>query len=235
MARGEIPELAKTPDAGIDRAGKSAHRHLEGIAGVDHQRVGSSDQFVPVGRLDIDADLPRRIGRGVAECHDLLLEPDLQAPERHPFGLREFRLEPVEPAAEPFAIAQRGDQFTDLVRAARECSVDAFGGQQHAAPELEAKAKYAQRLAQLAEVGQCSELIECGELIGQGRGLSGGVGRGKGEHLRCRPSESRDRYTVSWRLEHGASCLCDYAYRWLWAFAGTTAEAMRPPPLPIAA
>src|SRR6187397_1641383 len=46
---GEILELPKTPDAGIDRAGKGAHRYLERIAGVDDERVGRRDQRIPVG------------------------------------------------------------------------------------------------------------------------------------------------------------------------------------------
>src|SRR6476661_6598423 len=40
MARGELLELPKTLDAGIDGAQEAAHRHLECIAGIDHQRVG---------------------------------------------------------------------------------------------------------------------------------------------------------------------------------------------------
>src|SRR5262245_61512662 len=37
---GEILELAKTLDAGIDRALECPHRHLEGVTGVDDERVG---------------------------------------------------------------------------------------------------------------------------------------------------------------------------------------------------
>src|SRR3954452_20444816 len=36
----KILELPETPDARIDRALERAHRHLEGVAGVEHQRVG---------------------------------------------------------------------------------------------------------------------------------------------------------------------------------------------------
>src|SRR6476620_9647595 len=38
--RGEFLELSKAPDAGVDRALERAHRHLESVAGVDHQRIG---------------------------------------------------------------------------------------------------------------------------------------------------------------------------------------------------
>jgi hypothetical protein len=55
--------LPEALDAGIDRAFERAHRDLECIAGVDQQRVGCCDQRVPVGGVDIDADLPRRIDR----------------------------------------------------------------------------------------------------------------------------------------------------------------------------
>src|SRR6478752_1050620 len=36
----KIFELAKAPDARVDRAVERPHRHLEGIPGVEHQRVG---------------------------------------------------------------------------------------------------------------------------------------------------------------------------------------------------
>src|SRR5262245_17904796 len=38
LLRRKILELAKALDAGIDRAFKSAHRDLEGVAGVEHER-----------------------------------------------------------------------------------------------------------------------------------------------------------------------------------------------------
>src|SRR5579863_4374926 len=83
MARGEILELTEALDAGIDSAFEGPHRHLKAIAGVDQKRIGRCDQVVPVGGVDIDADLPRRIGLRIAEGDDLLLQPDLQALERH--------------------------------------------------------------------------------------------------------------------------------------------------------
>src|ERR1700738_4915267 len=60
MAGGKILELRKTFDAGIDRAHETAHRDFECIAGIDQQHVRIRDQVVPVGRLDIGADLPGR-------------------------------------------------------------------------------------------------------------------------------------------------------------------------------
>src|SRR3954452_22380327 len=50
VARRKLLELAKAPDAGIDGAFERAHRDLEGVAGVEHQRIRRSDQVVPVGR-----------------------------------------------------------------------------------------------------------------------------------------------------------------------------------------
>src|SRR6478609_11202136 len=47
--RGEFLELSKALDAGVDRAFKGAHRHLEGVAGIDDERIGRSDQCIPVG------------------------------------------------------------------------------------------------------------------------------------------------------------------------------------------
>src|SRR6185312_2928272 len=40
LRRSEFLELPKTLETGIDRAFKSAHRHLERVAGIDDQRVG---------------------------------------------------------------------------------------------------------------------------------------------------------------------------------------------------
>src|SRR5438477_1200829 len=37
--RGKFLELPKALDAGIERAGKSAHCHFERITGVDHKRI----------------------------------------------------------------------------------------------------------------------------------------------------------------------------------------------------
>src|SRR3954471_11519158 len=48
---GKILELAKALDLGIDRTLERAHRHLEGVARVEHQRVGCCDQRVPFGGL----------------------------------------------------------------------------------------------------------------------------------------------------------------------------------------
>src|SRR5882757_2996089 len=61
MARGIVLEFAEAPDPGIDRAFETAHRHLERIAGVDHQRVGRRHQRIPVGGADIGADPPGRV------------------------------------------------------------------------------------------------------------------------------------------------------------------------------
>src|SRR5437879_8246239 len=57
LLRGKILELAKAPDSGIDRALERSHRHLEGVAGVEQQRVGCCDQRVPLGGVDVSADL----------------------------------------------------------------------------------------------------------------------------------------------------------------------------------
>src|SRR6478609_1348911 len=83
MARGKILELAKALDAGIDRAFERAHRHLKFVSYIDDERVGGCDQRIPVGWIDVGADLLRRIGGGVAERDDLLLQPDLQPLKRH--------------------------------------------------------------------------------------------------------------------------------------------------------
>src|SRR3954466_8470174 len=42
----KIFELAKAPDAGVERAVERTHRHLEGVPGVEHQRIGRRDERV---------------------------------------------------------------------------------------------------------------------------------------------------------------------------------------------
>src|SRR5712691_3677031 len=165
MARGKILELPEALDAGIDSTRKCAHRHLELIAGVDHQRVRSCDQRVPVGGVDIDADLPRRIGLRVAEGDDLLFQPDLETLKRHRLGMRVFQFEVVEPAAEQRAALQFLNQRGNSLGAAGKRAVDAFVGQQHAALQPEFGADRAQRLAQLPEIRQRGELIEGGDPV----------------------------------------------------------------------
>src|ERR1700755_3462551 len=61
MARGEFLELPERRDLRIERAVERAHRHFEGVTGVEHQRVGPVDQSIPFGRADMDADLPGRV------------------------------------------------------------------------------------------------------------------------------------------------------------------------------
>ena len=163
---------------GIDRAFERAHRHLEGVAGIDHQRVGRCDQLVPVRRLDIGADLPRRIDGGISERDDFLLQPDLQPLERHLGSARKLEFEIVEPATEKGAVLQLADEGVDGFVAARNGAVDPLMRQQHTALDPKAGRKRAQRLAQLPEVRQRGELVEGGDLERHGDRLSGRPGRG---------------------------------------------------------
>src|SRR5450755_2649308 len=178
MAGGKILELPKTPYAGIDGAGKCTHRNLECVAGVDHQRIRTRDQRVPVCGVDINADLPGRVGMAVAEGNDLLFQPDLQALKRHRGGMREFQFEVVEPAAEQSAALQFLNQCGNRLGLARQRAVDAFMGQQHAAIQLQSGADRAQRLAQLPEIWQRGELIESSDPVRHHGGLSGRRRRG---------------------------------------------------------
>src|ERR1700738_4331130 len=56
MVGGVILEPAKACDRRIGGAFEGADRNLERVARVDEHRIGRSDQFVPVTRLDIGAD-----------------------------------------------------------------------------------------------------------------------------------------------------------------------------------
>src|ERR1700722_23355 len=102
---GEFLELPKARDGGIDRAFEGADRDLEGVACVDDNRAGCGNQSIPVFRLDIGADPERRIGRLVAECDDLFLQPDLEPAKRHRRGRREFKFQMVETATKELPIA----------------------------------------------------------------------------------------------------------------------------------
>src|ERR1700722_2155274 len=83
MASDKILELTKAFDAGVDGAFECAQRDLEGVTGIDQHGVRRRDQVVPVGGVDIGADLPGRIDPCIAERDDLLFQPDLQALKRH--------------------------------------------------------------------------------------------------------------------------------------------------------
>src|SRR5262245_46172733 len=95
----ELLELAEAFYAGIDRALERAHRDLESVARVENQRLGIRNQLVPTGSFHVSAHSPGGIDAGGAERDDLLLQPHLQALERHSVGSRVFQLEMVEPAA----------------------------------------------------------------------------------------------------------------------------------------
>ena len=129
MACGEFLELAEAPDAGINGTGECPKRDLEGVAGIDQKRIGSCDQLVPVDGIDMDADLPGRVGLGCAEGDDLLFQADFQPLERHNEGIRALQLEVVEPAAEQGAPAQFVDQLAERARIARQRAVDTLMGQ----------------------------------------------------------------------------------------------------------
>src|SRR6478672_11174358 len=58
FSRDKFLELPKAPDARIDCALKGSHRNLEGVPGVDDERIRLRDQRVPVCGIDINADLP---------------------------------------------------------------------------------------------------------------------------------------------------------------------------------
>ena len=179
MARGKILELPKTLDAGIDRAFERAHRDLECIAGVDHQRVGCRDQRVPVGGVDIDADLPRRIGGRVAEGDDLLLQPDFQPRKRHGGGRTRI-------SARDCRAGRRTGRRAAIPRPARRW----IAGSPASVPLMPSCASstlpFSPRPAQIARSGSRSsrksgkrgELVEGGDLERHGERLSGGQGRG---------------------------------------------------------
>jgi hypothetical protein len=143
LACGEILELPKVFDAGVEGAGECAHGDLERVSGIDQQRIRAGYQAIPFGRIDIDADLPRWIGVPIAQRDDFLFQPDFQPPEWHLRGMGEFQLEIVEPVSEQHAAFQFCHQCRDRARVARHSAVDAFLGQQHAALQFKTGAKRA--------------------------------------------------------------------------------------------
>src|SRR5690606_37303717 len=88
VLRGEILELPETGELRIDRAFEAAHGNLEVVADIEEKRAWRGDQFIPVLRVDIDADRAGRIGRGIAKRDDLLLQTDLEPGKRHRPGGR---------------------------------------------------------------------------------------------------------------------------------------------------
>ena len=174
MARGKILELPKTLDAGIDGAGESAHRDLEGIAGVDQERVRRGDQIVPVGGIDIGADLPRRIGLGVAEGDDLLFQPDLQPLKRHRLALARISVRDGR-AGRRTAPPLRNSPTSSSMAPALPASVPLMPSWASSTLPFSPRPAQiaAQRLAQLPEIRQRGELIEGGDLVRHGGGLSG--------------------------------------------------------------
>src|SRR6267154_872568 len=79
----------------------------------------------------------------------------------------------IEPAAKQRALLELRDQRGNAFTVARQRAVNALVRQQHTALQSKANANRAQRLAQLAKIGQRGELIEGGNLVGHGECLSG--------------------------------------------------------------
>ncbi len=146
----------------------------------------------------------RRIGDGIAECHDLLFQPDFQPLKWHRAGVGEFQLEMGESAAKQGAVTKFISQRGNGRGAARECAIDALGGQEHAALQPEIAAHRVQRLAQLPEVRQRGKLIEGGNLAGHDEGLISRVAHGKG---RSRSPGLSSRRTPG-RRGRGTKCPC---------------------------
>src|SRR3954468_5698372 len=160
LARGEALELAEILYLGIACALERPQRDLERIARVEHQHVRRGDQRVPIGGIDVDADLPGWIGRGIAERDDLLLQPDFQPPEGHLACARIIQLDTAEPATEQGAVAEFLDQPINPDRWPGQGAIDTFSGQQHAALQAQRGAEIMKRRPDCLEIRQRGELIE---------------------------------------------------------------------------
>ena len=124
-------KLAKTAGLWVDRARKCADRNFIIIAGVDDDRVWVADQRIPLIRLDIAANVARRVDARDAECHNFALYPHLHPAERRGFGAAIFDVE--RGAARPSLLYERGDMCNDrrdALRAARDRAVDALSCEQ---------------------------------------------------------------------------------------------------------
>ena len=103
----------------------------------------------------------------------------------------------AEPAAEQFSVLQRIDQSGDALVATGKRAIDPFGGEQHAALQIERGAQCKQRFPQGAEVGQCGKLIEgsdpvSSDSVSHGPWFIRGSAKGKPRRSHSHPDIRRD-------------------------------------------
>ena len=168
----EVLELAEARDARIDRPGEGAHPDLEIVARIEQHDAGLVHEPVPLVRRHIGPHPAQRIGLGIAEGHDLLLEAHLHALERHLGGNGVLQLEIVETSREEQAGPQFRHEGIDGLVTPGDGAVDPFMRKQERAADPEILAQPVKRLLQLAEIGQRDELIEGGNLVRHGGCLS---------------------------------------------------------------
>ena len=151
-------EVAEAFGVRIDRAGEAADAHFVVVPRVDNERAGLVDQRVPIGGRDIAADAADRVD-GFAHRHDLALEPDLEAVERHRLGGRKFDLDIG-------AIGERADMREDAVDAVGrpgDGAVDPLGREQEGALDAVCFAQVEQRPAQRRSVRKAGKAVERGD------------------------------------------------------------------------
>src|ERR671912_2394439 len=165
LAPHEILELAEAADPWIDRALEGARLDLEGVARVEQHEAWRVEQRVPPRRGHIGSLEPVGIDPWIAQRHDLLLEPHLHAPERHPGRGGELQLQIVETPAEQGPVAQLRHQGVDGLGTPGHGAVDPFLREKQRAFDPETHAEAMERLPQIAEIGQGHEPVEGGDLV----------------------------------------------------------------------
>ena len=133
LAGDEVPEIAEARCAGSTAPSKVPISTSNWLRVSMHDQTGRFEKRVPVLRRHIGADLPGRIGRGIAQRHDFLLQPDFRRRNGISAAVENFssRLSRRPPNRVP--VPKRLQQRIDRLRAPREGAVDALMGQQERA------------------------------------------------------------------------------------------------------
>jgi len=108
------------------------------------------------------ADALERVDIGLAHGHDLALEANLHAVERHGLGGRILDLE-IGAAGQG---ANMGEDVFDCVRGTGDSAVDAFASEQQRALDVIRVAQLNQRLAQGGGVRETGETVQRGHADG---------------------------------------------------------------------
>ncbi len=146
-------KLGETARAGIAGARETADAHLVTVAGVDDERRGVRDEGVPVGGVDILADLIAALGP--PHGYDLGLHLDLEPPERDRVRIGKFDLRPpIRPKH-----AKGLDEPVDARLRPRHGAIESLPGEDKRSPDALCLAQSKQPRRLLGGIGERHEAI----------------------------------------------------------------------------